>query len=96
MDAVRAPKSTARIAVRSSRQRNTIRRCGVRLWKPIRQPLCRVVKRRRSRPDRFQIVSRFPIAADKVLHPRDLAAPISRALPDFETTVSWPKSGFML
>jgi hypothetical protein len=47
-------------------------------------------------PDRFQIVSRFRFAADKVLQPRDLAAPISHALPDSETTVSWPKSGFML
>jgi hypothetical protein len=66
------------------------------LWKPIQRLLCRVVKRRRSRPDRFRIVSRFRIAADKVLHPRDLAAPISHALPDSETTISWPKSGLVL
>jgi hypothetical protein len=72
-----------------------IRRWGVRLWEPIQQLLCRVVKRSRSRPSCFQTVSRFQTAADKG-HPRDLAAPISRALPDSETTVSWPESGPML
>jgi hypothetical protein len=38
---------------------------------------------------------RFRIAADKVLHPTDLAAPIFHALPDSETIVSWPKSGLV-
>ena len=77
-----SPASTACIAGRSSGQRNTIRSCAVRLWKPIQQLLCRVVKRRRSRPGRFRIVSRFRIAARSTLIPTDRPTPFSRALPD--------------
>ena len=73
---------TLRTAGRTSRQRKAIQRCAVRLWKPIQQPLCRVVKRRRPRPDRFRIVSRFRIAARSTLIPTDWPAPFSRALPD--------------
>jgi hypothetical protein len=69
-------------AGRTDRQRKAVRRCAVRLWKPIRQPLRRLVKRERSRPDRFRIVSRSRIAARSALIPTDRPAPSSRASPD--------------
>ena len=73
---------TLRTAGRTYRQRKAVRRCAVRLWKPIQQLLCRVVKMKRSRPDRFRIVSRFRIAARGMLIPTDRPTPYSRALPD--------------
>ena len=40
------------------------------------------IKRRRSKPDRFRIVSRFRIAVRSTLNPRGPPAPFSRTLPD--------------
>ncbi len=73
---------TLRTAGRTYRQRKAVRRCAVRLWKPVQQLLCRMVKMKRSRPDRFRIVSRFRIAARSTLIPTDRPTPDSRALPD--------------
>jgi hypothetical protein len=55
-----SPAGIARIAGRSSRYRTTIRRWGYRLWTPIQPLLCRVVRRSRSRPNRFQIRFQIP------------------------------------
>jgi hypothetical protein len=55
-----SPATTAHMAGRSFRQGKMILRRGVRLWEPIQQLLCWVVKRSRSRPNRFQIRFQIP------------------------------------